>query len=271
MEHFHSTNSTLGTLVVSVFVLGFAVGPLAIGPLSETFGRQPVYLISSFLFVVFTIACAVSSSLGMLIAFRFLAGCAGACPLTLGGATIGDIFPPDQRGKAMAVWGMGPMVGPVLGPIAGGFLSQAKGWRWVFWLLTIISGVSFAAAIIFLQETYPVIILERKTKRLISETGNTSLRSKLATDETPKDYFKRAIIRPIKFLYASPIVLLLSLYIAIIFGTMYLLLTTIPIVYGRHYHFGTGVVGLVYLGMYNPRPPSILSTKILSLTDIRGF
>lgn len=155
----------------------------------------------------------------------------------------------------MAFWGMGPMVGPILGPIAGGFLSQAKGWRWVFWLLTIVSGVIAISAVIFLQETYPVLILERKTKRLIKETGNPNLRSKLATDLTPKEYFKRAIIRPLKFIYGSPIVLLLSLYIAVVFGMMYLLLTTIPRVFQEQYGFGTGVVGLVYLGM---NPPSHL-------------
>lgn len=111
MADFHQTSSTLGSFVVSVFVLGFAIGPLAIGPLSESFGRQPVYLISSILFVVFTIACAVSSSFNQLIVFRFLSGCTGSAPLTLGGATIGDIFIPEQRGKAMAFWGMGPMIG----------------------------------------------------------------------------------------------------------------------------------------------------------------
>jgi len=136
-----------------------------------------------------------------------------------------------------------------LGPIAGGFLSQAKGWRWVFWLLTILSGVITASACVFLQETYSVVLLERKAKRLRKETGNPNLRSKLTIQLSTKEHFKRAVIRPLKFLYASPIVFLLSLYISLIFGTMYLLLTTFAIVFEKQYGFKTGVVGLVYIGL----------------------
>jgi MFS family permease len=111
MRGFGVTNADLGTLVVSIYVLGFAVGPVVVAPMSEIFGRLPMYLISNLMFVIFTTACAVSSSLGMLTGFRFLAGCAGAAPIALGGASIGDMFPRDRRGAAMAVWGMGPMLG----------------------------------------------------------------------------------------------------------------------------------------------------------------
>ena len=129
MLEFHSTNANLETFVVSIFVLGFAIGPLVVGPLAEIYGRKPVYIGSIFLFGIFTVACGLSTSLGMLLAFRFLAGCAGTTPITLGGATIGDAFPPDKRGGAMALWGLGPLLGPILGPVIGGYLAQAKGWR----------------------------------------------------------------------------------------------------------------------------------------------
>ena len=70
----------------------FAVGPLIVAPMSELYGREPLYNISNFLFVICNIACAASNSFGMLVAFRFLAGCAGAAPLTLGGGTIADMY-----------------------------------------------------------------------------------------------------------------------------------------------------------------------------------
>lgn len=78
--------------------------------------------------------------MGMLLAFRFLAGCAGAAPLAVGGGTIADMISPEERGKYMALFSVGALIGPVLGPVAGGFLTEAAGWRWTFWLLVIIVG-----------------------------------------------------------------------------------------------------------------------------------
>lgn len=138
MEEFHSDNVELASFVVSVFLLGFAFGPMVIAPMSEEYGRLPVYHVCNIGFVIFTIACAVSSNLNMLIAWRFFEGVFGSAPLTIGGGTIADIVVQEKRGGFMAIWAMGPLMGPVIGPVAGGFLSQAKGWRWVFWLITIL-------------------------------------------------------------------------------------------------------------------------------------
>ena len=137
MAEFHSTNAELAAFVVSVYLLGFATGPLVIAPLSELYGRLWVYHICNILFIIFSVACAVSPSLSALIGFRFLAGCAGASPLTLGGGTVADVIHPERRGAAMASYTLGMLLGPVIGPVVGGFLSEAKGWRWIFWLLAI--------------------------------------------------------------------------------------------------------------------------------------
>ena len=137
LQEFNSDNAILGSFVVSVYVLGYAFGPLFIAPLSELYGRRPIYHITNLLFIVFTVACAVASNFNMLIAFRFLEGVAGSAALTIGGGTVADLFAPEERGAALAVWQMGPMLGPIVGPTAGGFLSQAKGWRWIFWVIAI--------------------------------------------------------------------------------------------------------------------------------------
>ena len=115
MAEFHNDSQLLATFVVSVYLLGFAFGPLLVAPLSELYGRMPVYHISSVLFLVFTVACAVSNSLNMLIGFRFLAGLAGCTVLTNGGGSIADMMPQEERGGAMAVWGLGLLLG-VSGP-----------------------------------------------------------------------------------------------------------------------------------------------------------
>ena len=138
MSEFKSNNVELASFVVSVYVLGYAFGPLIIAPISELYGRLVVYHTCNIMFVIFTIACAVSSNLNMLIGFRFLEGTFGSAPLTIGGGTIADMIIQEKRGGVMAIWAMGPLMGPVIGPVIGGYLSQAKGWRWVFWLITIV-------------------------------------------------------------------------------------------------------------------------------------
>lgn len=137
LSEFNSHNSQLGSFIVSIYILGYAFGPLVIAPLSELYGRLIIYHICNILFVVFTIACAVSSNIDMLVVFRFVQGLFGSCPLTIGGGTIADMIPQEKRGATIAIWALGPLMGPVVGPIAGGFVSQSLGWRWVFWILAI--------------------------------------------------------------------------------------------------------------------------------------
>ena len=137
MRDFQSTSQSLATFVVAVYVLGFAVGPLIIAPMSEIYGRVPIYNVTNVFFVIFTILCAVSVNMNMLIAMRFFAGAFGVAVITCGSGTIADIMPREKRGKAMALWSVGPLLGPVVGPVAGGFLCDAMGWRWVFYIITI--------------------------------------------------------------------------------------------------------------------------------------
>lgn len=138
LSEFHSTNADIGTFVVSGYLLGYAFGPLGIAPLSELYGRLPVYHMSTLGFILFNLACAKSTNFPMLIIFRILTGIAGSAPLTLGPGSIADMFRQEERGKIMAVWTLPIMLGPTLGPIVGGYLSEAKGWRWDFWFLIIV-------------------------------------------------------------------------------------------------------------------------------------
>jgi MFS family permease len=108
--------------------------------------------------------------------------------------------------------------------------------------------VVFTITLIFMRETNPFVLLERKAKKLRKETGNQNLRSALDTGRTPRDLFKSSIFRPLKMLFCSPIVFMLSTYMAIVYGILYLLLTTFFRVFQGQYGFSTGSVGLVFLG-----------------------
>lgn len=104
--------------MTSVYVLGYAFGPLVIAPMSELYGRVIVYNVCNTFFLLFSIACAVANSLSSLIVFRLFAGIAASCPITLGAGTIADLMPLEKRGAAMACWLMGPLIGPAVGPLS---------------------------------------------------------------------------------------------------------------------------------------------------------
>lgn len=247
LKTFNSRSVTIAEIVVSIYILGFAIGPLLISPLSEIYGRYPVYVVCNVMFIVFTVACAVAGSMSQLVVFRFFAGCFGVCPVTLGGASISDLIAQDKRGAAMAMFGMGPLLGPVIGPVAGSYLSAAKGWRWTFWVIAIAFGVFSIAHAFLCKETYAPVLLARKTKALQKETGNTELRSKLDSGLKKKDYILRALVRPFKMLIFSPIVAFMSIYVAIIYGILYLLYTTFTFVFTEYYGFTQSNVGLTFI------------------------
>ncbi|KAI0540149.1 major facilitator superfamily domain-containing protein [Xylaria digitata] len=248
-EEFHITNSIIETFTVNIYLLAFAVGPLFLAPLSEVYGRLIVYHVCNVFYIAFTIGCTFSTNVSMFLIFRVLCGLFASGPLSIGGGTIADITTQEERGKAIALWGIGPLLGPVAGPIIGGFVTQAVGWRWTFRIILILSGLQGVATLIFTRETHATVLLQRKTARLIKKTGNNNLRPRATTNETPKQVVLRAIVRPAKMIVFSPIVLLISLYAGLLFGILFLLFSTFPSVFHEQYNFNTGISGLAYLGL----------------------
>lgn len=115
LRDFESSSIVLASFMVSVYLIGYAFGPLLCAPMSEIYGRYWVYQIANVLFVGFTIGCALAPTLGALIGFRFLAGSAGSAPLVLGGGSVADLYPREKRGAKMSLFAMGPLLGPVIG------------------------------------------------------------------------------------------------------------------------------------------------------------
>lgn len=142
MQEFGTTNPDLGSFVVSVYLLGYAFGPLFLAPCSELYGRLPVYHGCTALFILCNIACAKAVNMPMLIVFRFITGVFGAGPLTVGPGSVADCFGQKERGKVMAIWTTPVLLGPALGPAAGAYISRSLGWRWNFWFLVILVSTS---------------------------------------------------------------------------------------------------------------------------------
>ncbi|PPJ59149.1 hypothetical protein CBER1_03062 [Cercospora berteroae] len=248
LKDFGTNNETIGSFAVSIYILGYAIGPLILAPLSEIYGRLPVYHANSILFTIWNLACALSPNIGALLAFRFLGGLAGSSPVTIGNGSIADCVRKEKRGKVTAIFTAGPLLGPVVGPIAGGFLGEAAGWRWNFWLLTIVSAVGTCVSLCLQQETYAPVLLERITKKMKAETGNEKLYHQYSNNLTKAEIFKRAIARPLAMLFTSPIVFLTSVYVGLVYGYTYLLFTSFERTFETVYGFSGRIVGLTYLG-----------------------
>ncbi|KAH8746059.1 membrane transporter [Diaporthe sp. PMI_573] len=252
-EEFDNTSALLGSFSVSVFVLGFAIGPLFLSPLSEIYGRRIVLSSANVFFCAFNLGCALAPNLAGLIVLRLFAGMGGSACLTIGTGVISDVFFIEQRGKANALYSMGILFGPVIGPIMGGFIAQRAGWRWDFWVVFIAGCVISAGILILYRETNPIVLIDWKTKKLQKELNRPELQNaythKENSSRTKSTIIAQGIMRPLKMLLTSPIIFLLSLYVAFVFGLLYLLFTTITSVYMRTYGWSAEITGLAYLGV----------------------
>lgn len=261
---FNDYSATSQTLIVTIWELGEVVGPLLYGPLSEHFGRLPVLHITNAVFVAFSIGCACSTSMSMLIAMRFLNGVSVAI-VSVSGGVIGDLFTKDHRGPALSLMMIGSQIGPALGPIIGGYLGEVKGWRWPFWLTAILTGALSMVFFAFYRETYRVKLLDRKVRALRKTTGNDNLKSvyRLAQDRKGLRRSATGVLRPLYLICNSWILAGITLYISVCLGLFYLALTSIAPAFEQVYGFTQGQAGLAYLGLCRCRPLQLPSDRVM--------
>jgi MFS family permease len=217
IEEAFSVSPELAIASVSLFVLGFAIGPMTWAPLSELYGRQVIYLVAFSGATLFSGLAIVSKNIETLLVMRFFAGLFGASAIVNSAGVISDIFVARERGLAIMVYTSAPFLGPAIGPLCGGYLAQAGGWKWVAALPTILTGVMLLLGAVFVPETYTPYLLIRRAKQLSCKTGKV-YKSKLEVGKPEKTtllVFREAIGRPWTILLFEPIVLALSVYSAI--------------------------------------------------------
>lgn len=201
---------------VSLFVVGFAFGPLIWAPLGELFGRRIIFIITYSFLTLWQGVTAASQNVSSVLVFRFLAGFFGSSPLANAGGTISDVLDANQRGLGMALFAAAPFLGPSLGPITGGFLGESAGWRWVEGYLAILSGVLTLLILFFGAETYAPYLLRKRAALLSKLTGKVyRFRSDAAKPLDAKVLLKTSLLRPWKFLLFEPIVIVLTIYTAV--------------------------------------------------------
>lgn len=256
-------STEVAILGISLFVVGFAIGPLLWAPSSEFFGRQILFVITYIILTLFIIGAACAQNMPTLIVMRFFAGSFGSSPLTNAGGVIADMFSASERGLATAVFAAAPFLGPSLGPIVAGFLGDAAGWRWVEGLMAIFTGVMVIVGGLLVPETYAPLLLRKRAallskmtgKKYISRMDNHHRLQAIAAGNPSKNgpsmgaQFRTALSRPWILLFREPIVFITSIYMAIIYGTMYMMFAAFPIIFQQTRGWSAGIGGLAFLGI----------------------
>ena len=141
------------TWVVTSYITAAAIMTAPVGWLAARFGRKPLYIVSIVGFTIASMLCGAAQSLGQIVLFRLLQGMFSASLVPLSQATLFDLYPHERRGFAMAIWGMGVMIGPIMGPTLGGYLTEWYNWRWVFYINLPFGTIAAAGLAAFLPNT----------------------------------------------------------------------------------------------------------------------
>ncbi|KAH6682497.1 major facilitator superfamily domain-containing protein [Halenospora varia] len=248
MKEFHVTSEPVATLGVTTYLLGLAVGSLILAPLSEIYGRRPVYIGSLLFYCLMVLPCALATSLSEILVVRFFGALAGAAMISNSPGTVADITTENYRALAFSIWSIGPMNGPVTGPLIGGFVAEYLGWRWTNWLVLIISGVAWLLCSC-IKETYAPTILKKKAAKIRKETGDDRWWSRYDNRMSAWDVLKINLSRPFILSFTEPILWFWNAYIAIIYGILYLCFVAYPLIYTGLRGWSAGLSGLAFVGI----------------------
>lgn len=254
-------SKSASVLLVTIWELGEAAGPLLIGPLSESIGRYPVMNAANLLFIFATILAASAQSTTVLIGSRALNGVAVASNV-LNPSIVGDIFVKEQRGTALTLIMLAPLIGGAIGPAISGIIAQTSGWRTVLWMSAALSALFEVLFLACFRETFKVPILRRKAARLRVETGDPKLRTEFdaAAAGSGQGRFRRLMVNismPAVVFYESGVLQALSLFGSLTFALFYIMATTLPDMLEGLYGLDPAMTGL-----------SFISFSIGSLTSV---
>ncbi|KAI8375450.1 major facilitator superfamily domain-containing protein [Blakeslea trispora] len=241
---FHASKTSINaTLSLYVFIMG--VAPLFWASLSERQGRRIVYLLATSLYILSTIGCGLSHSIGLFISMRAIQAIGASAAQAVGAGTITDLFEVHERG---------PLIGPVIGPIAGGFINEYMRWRFIFWFLAVMGGITFLLILFFLPETSSLILKRRAVADKLKNVSSSTIETEVEEEEdvSQNNSFWKSMTRPFKFLLKPTVVIATTPY-SMAYGFMYFVIASLPHQMSLHYRFTSYQIGLSFLanGMGN--------------------
>ncbi|RAO71292.1 uncharacterized protein BHQ10_007304 [Talaromyces amestolkiae] len=234
----------------SIIQLAYVIGPLALAPLSEIYGRSLILQLSNVFFLIFNLVNGFANSDGEFLAFRFLSGLGACAPLTIGGGVLSDLWRPEEIGMAIGLYTLAPLLSPALGPLLGAWIVEKSTWKWCFFSITIFGVIVQVLVFFTLKETYGPRILQMKAQKLREETGNDQLRTTFELNDLRLvSIMRTSLVRVIVLLTTQPIIIFLSVYFAMVYGIIYLMLSSFPSLWTAYYHESVGVGGLHYVAI----------------------
>ncbi|EXJ93232.1 hypothetical protein A1O3_01789 [Capronia epimyces CBS 606.96] len=240
----------VATLGLSLFVFGLGLSPMILGPLSEFYGRRPIYIGGYAFFTIWLILCSRAENIQTMLIARFLGGFSGSAFLSVAGGTVGDMFNRNQLQAPMMVYTASPFIGPGVGPIIGGFINYNTSWRWSYYVLLIWSGVMLVTIIFFVPETYMPVVLRTKARRKRKETGDERWKAPIEIMERSIFWtVVRSLYRPFMLLFMEPMCFNLCLLTSILLGILYLFFGAFNLVFSTVYGFNLWQVGLSFVGL----------------------
>ncbi|KAH8648445.1 major facilitator superfamily domain-containing protein [Xylariales sp. PMI_506] len=252
-DEFPGVSETLATCGLSLYILGLALGPMSLAPLSEYFGRSVVYIGSYGVFLVLLAATALVRCVGGFMLLRFFSGVFAAVTVANFGGSIADMWHHHDTGIAMSIYLWAATCGSPSGFFAMSLVAQNHGWRDVFWALLGICGAFWLIMTFTLSETRHTTILRRQVKQAQRQASNhqpTSSKAPLLKHKTTSQLLHVALTRPFRFLFTEAIVIFGALYNGYLYGLSFLFNGAFGMVFGKEGHgFSTVGVGCAFLGI----------------------
>ncbi|KAI9371071.1 major facilitator superfamily domain-containing protein [Aspergillus egyptiacus] len=243
-----NVSRTVSLLPLSAYSLGLAFGPMISSPLSETFGRKFVYLLTLPLMDLFTIGVGASQGIASLVLCRFIAGVFAAPGVSVAAATITDYTPPSQRAIPLSIYYAVPTIGSSMGPLIGAFVVEQRGWRWTAWTPLIMSAALHPPALV-IRESYKPILLRKRAEKVGTACAGPLPVQRRTTLQLFKEFLTSTIIRPLDMLFTEPLVGFICLYCGFQFALLYTFVVASPRVFATIYAFAATGQALSFLGM----------------------
>lgn len=233
----------MAVLPFAIFLWGVAFAPIYTPHLAERLGRSVIYFTSVLLFSIFTLGVGYSQNFASIVVLRFFAGLVGGPCLVLIEGTFADIWDANQTNTYYAVLGTASYIGAACGPLILGFIVQATSWRYTQWVTLMIA----LASLLFgtgMSESYQREIPRRraKTRGLPPPEEMRAL-----SGVTFGEMFKVTVIYPLLQIFTEPLVIMFTIYVMFVFGTVFQFFITVPVVLSTVYNFTLGSVGLAFI------------------------
>lgn len=244
-------SQTVVVLNISLFVVGFCVGPLLWGPLSEVFGRRVSLLPPMVALTLWSIGTGLSRDAASIFVTRFFSGVFGSAPVSNVNAALGDFYSRESRGVPVSLYAVAVVGGPTLGPVIGAGITEGLGWRWTQYITAIWVAITTAVCYFYLPEVYGPFLLKKKAQRLRKETGDQRLwhpHERIKVDIS--SIITKQLSRPIIMLVTEPMCTCMCMYASYLFSILYLTLEAYAIVFVDIRGWGMVTGSLPFLGSF---------------------